>query len=62
MVVPFSTFSTAPELLGQLVGSDVAVLLATRSHRSHDYVRRLTEALGEEDEGVAQGVHASGGA
>ena len=47
VVVPFSTFSTAPELLGQLVGSDVAVLLATRSHRSHDYVRRLTEALGE---------------
>ncbi|MCK5755464.1 MAG: acyl--CoA ligase [Mycobacterium sp.] len=47
VVVPFSTFSTAPELLGQLVDSDVAVLLATRSHRSHDYVRRLTEALGE---------------
>ena len=47
VVVPFSTFSTAPELRAQLLDSDVAVLLATRSHRSHHYVHRLTEALGE---------------
>ncbi|MDY6995603.1 MAG: class I adenylate-forming enzyme family protein [Actinomycetota bacterium] len=47
VVVPFSTFSTAPELLGQLVDGDVSVLLAARSYRSHDYVQRLTEALGE---------------
>lgn len=45
VVIPFSTFSTAPELRRQLVDSDVTVLLATRSYRSHDYVERLTEAL-----------------
>lgn len=47
VAVPFSTFSTAPELRTQLVDSDVSVLLATRSHRSHDYVQRLGEVLGE---------------
>jgi len=45
VVIPFSTFSTAPELRRQLVDSDVAVLLATRSYRSHDYVARLAEVL-----------------
>lgn len=47
VAVPFSTFSTAAELRAQLVDSDVAVLLATRSYRSHDYVQRLGEALGD---------------
>ena len=46
VVVPFSTFLTAAELRRQLAGSDVAVLLATPSYRSHDYVYRITEALG----------------
>ncbi|WP_163889153.1 class I adenylate-forming enzyme family protein [Mycolicibacterium hippocampi] len=45
VAVPFSTFSTAPELRTQLVDSDVTVLLAARSFRSHDYVGRLGEAL-----------------
>ena len=45
VAVPFSTFSTAPELRAQLVDSDVAVLLASRSYRSHDYVQRLGEVL-----------------
>lgn len=45
VVVPFSTFSTAPELRAQLLDSDVAILLATRSYRSHDYVARLGDAL-----------------
>ena len=40
-VIPFSTFATAPELHQQLVGSDVEILLATASYRSHDYVERL---------------------
>lgn len=47
VVVPFSTFSTAPELRRQLIDSDVAVLLAIRSYRSHDYVARLGEALSD---------------
>ena len=45
VVVPFSTFATAPELREQLVSSDVTILLATASYRSHDYVQRLTDAL-----------------
>ncbi|CAA0094741.1 Long-chain-fatty-acid--CoA ligase [Mycolicibacterium vanbaalenii] len=45
VAVPFSTFSTATELGAQLVDSDVTVLLATRSYRSHDYVTRLSEVL-----------------
>lgn len=47
VVIPFSTFSTAPELRRQLIDGDVTVLLATRSYRSHDYVARLGEALDE---------------
>ena len=47
VVIPFSTFSTAPELRRQLIDSDIAVLLATPSYRSHDYVARLGEALAE---------------
>jgi acyl-CoA synthetase (AMP-forming)/AMP-acid ligase II len=45
VVVPFSTFSTAPELREQLVNSDVTILLAAPSYRSHDYVQWLTDAL-----------------
>src|SRR5579875_1319546 len=45
VVVPFSTFVTAPELREQLVDSDVEILLAAPSYRSHDYRRRLAEVL-----------------
>ncbi|NTY59312.1 AMP-binding protein [Mycolicibacterium sphagni] len=41
VVVPFSTFSTGPELRDQLVHSDTEILLATTSFRGHDYVARL---------------------
>lgn len=46
VVVPFSTFSTAPELRRQLIHSDVGILVATRRHRGHDYVAGLREAVG----------------
>ncbi|MCV7317041.1 acyl--CoA ligase [Mycolicibacillus parakoreensis] len=49
VVVPFPTFATAPELRRQLVHSDVRILLAAESYRSHDYRHRLTEALGGVD-------------
>lgn len=45
VVVPFPTFATAPELRRQLAHSDVQILLAGESYRSHDYRQRLTEAL-----------------
>lgn len=45
VVVPFSTFVTAREMREQLVDSDVEILLAAASFRSHDYVRRLAEVL-----------------
>jgi len=44
VVIPFSTFATAPELAAQLVDSDTEILLAAASFRSHDYrsdLRRL---------------------
>jgi acyl-CoA synthetase (AMP-forming)/AMP-acid ligase II len=43
VVVPFSTFATARELQEQLSHSDVVILLATASFRSHDYRQRLAE-------------------
>ncbi|BBY78319.1 AMP-binding protein [Mycolicibacterium parafortuitum] len=46
VVVPFSTFSTAAELRRQLVDSDVGVLLAARTYRTHDYVAALGDAVG----------------
>jgi acyl-CoA synthetase (AMP-forming)/AMP-acid ligase II len=49
VVVPFSTFVTAPEMREQLVGSDVSILLSAASFRSHDYVQRLGEALSRAD-------------
>ena len=39
VVVPFTTFATAPELRDQLVHSDVAILLATSSYRGNDFRR-----------------------
>ena len=47
VVIPFSTFATARELREQLVDSDVEILLAAASFRSHDYVRRLADALSQ---------------
>ncbi len=43
VVIPFSTFATAPELTVQLVDSDTEILLAAASFRSHDYRERLAE-------------------
>jgi acyl-CoA synthetase (AMP-forming)/AMP-acid ligase II len=43
VVVPFTTFATAPELGAQLVHSDVQVLLATSSYRGNDFRSRLAE-------------------
>lgn len=51
VVIPFSTFVTARELGEQLTHSDVQILLTARSFRSHDYVQRLREVLGEADFG-----------
>ncbi|MGE2692010.1 class I adenylate-forming enzyme family protein [Mycolicibacterium pulveris] len=41
VVVPFSTFATAPELRAQLAHADVEILLSAASYRSHDYRQRL---------------------
>ncbi len=46
VVVPFTTFATAPELRDQLVHSDVTILLATSSHRGNDFRGRLAEIGG----------------
>jgi acyl-CoA synthetase (AMP-forming)/AMP-acid ligase II len=43
IVIPFSTFATAPELTMQLVDSDTEILLAASSFRSHDYRQRLAD-------------------
>lgn len=47
VVIPFSTFATAPELREQLAHADVEILLAAASYRTHDYRQRLdgVEAL-----------------
>lgn len=45
VAVPFSTFSRPAELAVLLRNADVELLLATRSHRSHDYERTLGEAI-----------------
>jgi acyl-CoA synthetase (AMP-forming)/AMP-acid ligase II len=52
VAIPFTTFATARELGEQLAGSDVAILLATPSYRSHDYASRCSEVLGTDDFGV----------
>ncbi len=41
VVVPFSTFQTAAELMTQLVDSDTEFLLAAGSFRQHDYRQNL---------------------
>jgi len=45
VAVPLSTFSTAAELAVLLRNADVALLLAARSYRSHDYAAALREAI-----------------
>lgn len=49
VVVPFTTFATAREMREQLLDSDVEILLAAASYRSHDYVQRLAEVLWESE-------------
>jgi acyl-CoA synthetase (AMP-forming)/AMP-acid ligase II len=46
VVIPLSTFATAPELATQLVDSDTEILLAAASFRTHDYRARLAEVQG----------------
>ena len=43
VVIPFSTFATAPEIAVQLADSDTEILLAAASFRSHDYRERLAD-------------------
>lgn len=43
VVVPVSTFATAPEMATQLAHADVEILLATKSYRGNDYRQRLAE-------------------
>jgi acyl-CoA synthetase (AMP-forming)/AMP-acid ligase II len=43
VVIPFSTFATAPELKKQLAHADVEILLATAAYRGHDYRERLAQ-------------------
>ncbi len=47
VVIPFSTFVTPREMREQLVDSDVEILLAAESFRSHDYARRLAEVVSD---------------
>ncbi|MBV8927928.1 MAG: acyl--CoA ligase, partial [Mycobacteriaceae bacterium] len=49
VVIPFSTFATAREMREQLTSGDVEILLAADGFRSHDYSRRLAEALDDVD-------------
>ncbi len=46
VVIPFSTFATAPEMVTQIVDSDTEILLAAASFRSHDYRTRLADIEG----------------
>jgi acyl-CoA synthetase (AMP-forming)/AMP-acid ligase II len=43
VVIPFSTFGTAPELATQLAQADVEIMLATASYRGHDYRAGLAQ-------------------
>lgn len=43
VVIPVSTFATAPEMATQLAHADVEILLATGSYRGNDYRQRLAE-------------------
>jgi acyl-CoA synthetase (AMP-forming)/AMP-acid ligase II len=51
VVIPFSTFVTAREMREQLIDSDVEILLAASSFRSHDYAQRLAEIVPDLDAG-----------
>jgi acyl-CoA synthetase (AMP-forming)/AMP-acid ligase II len=46
VVVPFTTFATAPEIRRQLLDSDVRIQLATSSYRGNDFGKRLAEIRG----------------
>lgn len=59
VAIPFTTFVTARELGEQLAGSDVAVLLATPSYRSHDYAGRCSEVLETDEFGVGRRLFCS---
>jgi acyl-CoA synthetase (AMP-forming)/AMP-acid ligase II len=59
VVIPFTTFATVRELGEQLVGADIALLLATPAYRSHDYASRCSEALGVDSFGVSQRLFCS---
>ncbi len=43
VVIPFTTFATAPELRHQLAHSDTAILLAAATHRGNDFRERLSD-------------------
>jgi acyl-CoA synthetase (AMP-forming)/AMP-acid ligase II len=43
VVIPFSTFATAPEMAAQLAHADVEILLSAASYRGHDYHKRLAD-------------------
>jgi acyl-CoA synthetase (AMP-forming)/AMP-acid ligase II len=43
VVIPFSTFATAPELATQLAHADIEILLATAAYRGHDYREKLDQ-------------------
>jgi acyl-CoA synthetase (AMP-forming)/AMP-acid ligase II len=43
VVIPVSTFATAPEMATQFAHADVEILLATASYRGHDYRKRLAD-------------------
>jgi acyl-CoA synthetase (AMP-forming)/AMP-acid ligase II len=59
VVVPFTTFATTRELGEQLAVSDIAILLAAPSHRSHDYVARCSEVLGVDAFGASKRLFCS---
>src|ERR1700739_3929724 len=42
-----SPFTTEPEMQRQLAHSDVEILLAAPSYRSHDYAKRLARVIGD---------------
>jgi acyl-CoA synthetase (AMP-forming)/AMP-acid ligase II len=48
VVVPFTTFATTRELREQLVDGDVTILVAATGYRSHDYVTRIAQVLGDD--------------
>lgn len=49
VVIPFSTFVTAPEMRQQLLDSDARILLSADAFRSHDYAQRIAGAVSNPD-------------